>query len=411
MTATTAPTLSADNAFDEPQHRRGGATLPLKVNAWNRVALSLQGDVVRLSINGQLVYERPLEPTNQRTFGVFHYADQTEARVRTLPGAATGRARCRPWPSRSSSGDSPVFLDEQRDSLTAAFEHDFATGRPAPQQVLHPVRTSGSLHAAARRAAHRSARQQGLSQCHLQPAVERSRRLRHHRHVRTARDRGAPGALRSICKPFWTTRSKRSAACCAVKPATRPIPTSSFTRPWSSRKKRRRRRSYSKSLPFEAFAGRLRLAGRGKTVYFLIAEGDSSLFRLVRTEPAANDQITSGNVRLINQTNGPGRLRVVWKSLSIPAEKLSGIATEDSAAAVAELNRQRAAMPIRFAHDFTRDRITPDRFIHWGFAPATEPRAGGLPSRASRRTIGPRLAWAPTWRCPATSTLPSSSTC
>ena len=84
MTATTAPSLSADNAFDEPQHRRGGATLPLKVNAWNRVALSLQGDVVRLSLNGQLVYERPLEATNQRTFGVFHYADQTEARVRHI---------------------------------------------------------------------------------------------------------------------------------------------------------------------------------------------------------------------------------------------------------------------------------------------------------------------------------------
>ena len=134
------------------------------------------------------------------------------------------------------------------------------------------------------------------------------------------------------------------------------------------------RRSYSKSLPIEAFAGRLRLARRGKTVYFLVAEGDSSLFRLVRTEQATDDDIASGNLRIISQTKEAGRLRVVWKSLSIRAEKLSGLAAEDSAAVVAELNRQRAALPIRFAHDFTRDPITPNRFTHWGFSPATQPR-------------------------------------
>jgi hypothetical protein len=30
------------------------------------------------------VYERSIEPTNQRLFGLFHYTDRTEARVRSM---------------------------------------------------------------------------------------------------------------------------------------------------------------------------------------------------------------------------------------------------------------------------------------------------------------------------------------
>ncbi len=35
-------------------------------------------------INDQLVYERTIETTNQREFGLFHFADETEARVRNV---------------------------------------------------------------------------------------------------------------------------------------------------------------------------------------------------------------------------------------------------------------------------------------------------------------------------------------
>jgi hypothetical protein len=77
-----------DNAKDEPGCRRGPAKLPLKPKAWNRVRLAVAGDVVTVAVNGEAVYERPIEPTNQRLFGLFHYTDRTEARVRgvTLTG-------------------------------------------------------------------------------------------------------------------------------------------------------------------------------------------------------------------------------------------------------------------------------------------------------------------------------------
>jgi hypothetical protein len=76
--------LDADNVIVEPECRRGPASLPLKANGWNRVVLNVTGDRLSLRLNGELVYERPIEATNQRSFGLFHFADETMVRVRGL---------------------------------------------------------------------------------------------------------------------------------------------------------------------------------------------------------------------------------------------------------------------------------------------------------------------------------------
>jgi hypothetical protein len=76
--------LAPDNVAVEPENRRGPASLPLKARDWNRLMLRLSGDRVSLRLNGQLIYERTLEATNQRSFGLFHYADEAEVRVRKV---------------------------------------------------------------------------------------------------------------------------------------------------------------------------------------------------------------------------------------------------------------------------------------------------------------------------------------
>jgi hypothetical protein len=76
--------IAFDNAKDEPNCRRGPAKLPLNEKAWNKVRLAVVGDTVKLSLNGTEVYERPIESTNQRFFGLFHYTDRTEVRVRSM---------------------------------------------------------------------------------------------------------------------------------------------------------------------------------------------------------------------------------------------------------------------------------------------------------------------------------------
>ena len=73
-----------DNETVETSHRKGPATLPLKPKAWNAVRLGVKGDTVSVSLNGTAVYERPIPSMNQRTFGLFHETDRTEARVRSM---------------------------------------------------------------------------------------------------------------------------------------------------------------------------------------------------------------------------------------------------------------------------------------------------------------------------------------
>jgi hypothetical protein len=73
-----------DNTTVEKENRKGPDKLSLKPNDWNRVKLTLVGDKVTLDLNDATIYERTLEPTNQRVFGLFHYADETEVRVRNV---------------------------------------------------------------------------------------------------------------------------------------------------------------------------------------------------------------------------------------------------------------------------------------------------------------------------------------
>ena len=86
--------------------RRGTGSIPLKPQAWNRLALRLAGDKVTIELNGQPIFERRLEPENQRTFGLFHYADETQVRVRNVTYEGN-------WP-RAAAGESAAGGGEQR---------------------------------------------------------------------------------------------------------------------------------------------------------------------------------------------------------------------------------------------------------------------------------------------------------
>jgi hypothetical protein len=94
--------LRPDNVAVEKENRRGPDRLPLKEKAWNAVALGVSGDKLTLSLNGTTVYERPLEPTNSRVFGLFHDPGEHEARARnvTYQGA---------WPRRLPAALAPAI--------------------------------------------------------------------------------------------------------------------------------------------------------------------------------------------------------------------------------------------------------------------------------------------------------------
>ena len=76
--------LRPDNAIEDPSHHRVEGKIPLKSKEWNRLQLKLVGDQVQLILNGVDIYQSPVANWNQRQFGLFHYANQTDVRVRNV---------------------------------------------------------------------------------------------------------------------------------------------------------------------------------------------------------------------------------------------------------------------------------------------------------------------------------------
>ncbi len=121
------------NLFDEPENRRGPKTLPLKQNDWNRIRISLTGDTVRLSLNDQVVYRCVLEPTNQRTFGLFHYADRTDVRVRNIIWSGDWPRELPAVANQELAGGDDDILDDRLPDLTESFQHNFVGAGLPPE--------------------------------------------------------------------------------------------------------------------------------------------------------------------------------------------------------------------------------------------------------------------------------------
>jgi hypothetical protein len=107
--------LAPENVTIEEKNRRGPAKLPLKPDAWNKLKLSVAGNTVTLKLNDVGIYQRDLEPTNQRTFGLFHYADDTEVRVRN----AVYRGQ---WPTKLPTNDELLVTRPARNAAAGGGE-------------------------------------------------------------------------------------------------------------------------------------------------------------------------------------------------------------------------------------------------------------------------------------------------
>lgn len=374
--------LPPDNAFDEPENCRGAGSLPLNSNAWNRVRLSVAADTASLELNGRLVYQRRLESTNQRTFGLFHFADQSELRVRDVTWKGRWATALPAREAQVLAVDETGFLDQRLPELSDAFFHDFvADGLPLNRfSLIKGDLQNHVLHEA-----------QGLRV--QRPAVEGYRNVTI-----------APGL--TVSGDFDVTAEFEQLVTDAREPDTASTimllalagnPTAdecSVIRQRSlfrgnnrevvqcvrvTELKGQPRRQYFALQPMEAASGKLRLARRGDRVYYLFAENDSQQFRLLGEESFPRDDLALEGLRLVAQINGAsGSVSVVWKNLSLRAEKLSGPAAQNGDSLLTRLNRERNALAKSFTHDFTRQKPDDALLNRWTDLRAWSARDGGL---------------------------------
>jgi hypothetical protein len=76
--------LPDDNAILEPLNRRGPRSLPLKSGEWNTMAVTLTGDNLSLSLNGEEIYLKSVAEVTGRHFGLYHDRNKSSVQVRNV---------------------------------------------------------------------------------------------------------------------------------------------------------------------------------------------------------------------------------------------------------------------------------------------------------------------------------------
>ena len=342
--------LGPDNVTAEPQHQKHRGNLPFKRNAWNSLALTIRGDIVEVSLNGTLVFSRELEPTNLRTFGLFHYADQTEVRVRNLRWRGDWPKKLpEPLKQELATNDIEELLGDS-EALPLVFEHDFRNGVPSGlfsvvgdkweenlKQIEHgiqlnrpggeyvnyaivsPVLLSGDFDITTSFADLATQTEIEGGESSIQLAVtlddDRSRECFLFRKVFGV----PPGAREQLVQAaIFEKRGGETQYIFFSNPAE------------------------------ESTSGRMRLVRRGSKLSCLYAENESTEFRLIHTEAVSGADAT---VKLVVGQHKAGFAKVVWKNLIVRAQSAFG-APEVAVKAIAELDKERAALADERVYDF-----------------------------------------------------------
>jgi hypothetical protein len=310
--------LRPDNVTDVLKNRRGPTELPLLANKWNKLLLTLRGATVGIQLNGKLVYERELEPHNQRTFGLFHYADATEARVRNVVLRGEWAKTLPPVKDQELSGKTTDWVDADLPRLKSVFTHSFEKEglpekyfeRPLPNTlVVTPEGVRGTpdsekdplfweLTPRFSLAGDYDV-EAAFSQVKLETRTQYCGLL-----LRTIYDAPQWPAY-DLHRIMTSTQQLSQASVCFMNPTT---PGASQWR--------------SEITACETDSGRFRLARRGKKLYYLFAEGDSETFHLFGTEVVSNSDTICNGVRLQCFAYG-GKTNVIWKNVTLRAERMT----------------------------------------------------------------------------------------
>jgi hypothetical protein len=372
---------SPDNLSIESQNGRGPAALPLKENQWNAVRLNLTGDTVNLFLNGQHVYERQLENTNQRNFGLFHYADRSHAAVRNVVWKGD-------WPNELPSvydqelaGDDTEEIDRTANQLPTTFRHSFDSELfPFERFTVSAGEMSDTRPGA-----------NGLY-------VQRHGSQRYQRTVLAAQL--AIGGDFDISASFDSLVTKpsdggHSSLSVSVLLADEAATQTNYRRRHnayagrehqhlayadvSSTPKSGLRRTNIGYKPADSSSGTLRVARRGNRLYTLFAEGDSTSFRITGESEFPTDDSLLGGILLSALTFEDSFVSFRWKEMTVRAERITGPAVDAAVpvAVLADLDRKREQLPAAGDFDFGKQAPSDEEFYQWGNIPAWDDKGGG----------------------------------
>ena len=341
--------IDPGNQTQEPTHRQGNDPLPLIADQWNKVSLAIQGDTVGVELNGNPVYSRELEPTNLRTFGLFHYADQTEARVRNIRWRGDWPKKLPVPVEQELAGDEVDELIGDSNSLPLVFDHDFRNGVPSELFFVAGDKWEENLKQLSNGIQLTRPTGEYVSYAVVSPVI-----LTGDFDITAAFENFAsqkdPNGDSSI-QLAVTLDDDRSREVLLFRRMYGVPPNTCEQLVQAAIFEKRGGDTqflFFNNPPEESTAGRMRLIRRGSKLSCLYAEDDSTEFRLIQTETVSDANAT---VKLLVAQHKAGFAQVVWKNLSVRAQSSLG-GPEKALKTIAELNKERSALPAERVFNF-----------------------------------------------------------
>ncbi|MCA8986725.1 MAG: DUF1583 domain-containing protein [Planctomycetaceae bacterium] len=291
----------------------------LKEADWNQARLTLKDQQAILEINGTTVCEIPLDERKFYPFGLFHYRDQTELRVRKI--LLHGN-----WPQKLSSPESQQLANPlviQLNKEASQFEDTFALQFNSQSDFSSYVDFKGA------------------------PNGETTAKITSRGIQIRQRGTGAWTSPRitfpfTISGDFDLTAQYSDLVLDAEKQAfisvsllcddehrqllrslrvfdqRQQIRTSTSSFPEGTPKRIFREEGW----PSESESGRLRICRRGDQVHFLAAAADSQNYELLETRTCTTADVVLKGIELRSVVNGEGVTEVCWNSIEIKSDQL-----------------------------------------------------------------------------------------
>lgn len=295
--------------------------LPLKSGTWNHLMIAVRDRRVTLHLNGIRICETPIDEWNDRVFGLFHFADQTDARVRQVSMRGSWPTTLPGLSQQEAADQRPGKLDADLPELRTVFTHSFSRngvpeGRffPGENQPggLFEVREDG-WHI------HRPGGGEWLDSFVTLPYL-----VHGDFDIEIAFEdfRAIGDEFGCIMLVVELDDEKRQQ--CRILRIRDELQRQELHSSLSELHPDGGR-SYSARLPkkTEATAGRLRMARRGTVLYYLFAENDASVYQLLDQETISASSSVPHGLHFHTMCSGQGETSVLWKSISIRAERLT----------------------------------------------------------------------------------------
>ncbi|MGB7342970.1 MAG: DUF1583 domain-containing protein [Pirellulaceae bacterium] len=374
-----------DDRYDRTSARPDAVAQPTnsmkpKLNAheWNHVALRLIDNTVSIDVNQTNVLTHTLKSSSEKHFGLFHYNDQTSARVRNirwkgdwpkvLPSLEAQSLAVLPRQLQSSK------LDESGMELTLQVNQDALNNNQLSKYSGDPIR---HFQASEDGIVVQRPSDGGYCEARISPniSIEGDFDVTVKFDSLAARSIKGPlagvslevigndaiehqAAIRLKCEE----NGEQAAQCALAKIIDGD-----------------RRTDYFGGQIIDANAGRFRLSRRDSKIFYQFADNDSDQFRIVATRDFTPTKLDPGGIRFGVQVMGDTSfVQSRWTDFHVRAEKLSGMALDDSTETLSKLNQQRETLPDVVVMDLTKQAPSNADCYLWGSITPWSKDDGGL---------------------------------